>query len=391
MVSGLVISFWTEYDTQLNDTASELEQKLKTCLTEYVYYDEVAVLFTRLLQESRDFIATLKQHKIQFAQLENSKILNLDQILLLCTTLTENLKTKYPLRNKVADMLEERRRSLRNSHQVTSMEHNLLTIATQSILAGALTNLHGLPNEKFAPFVKPLMESIKREENEILQKHAAQNLAKLIDQVIDKSMSPNNKIITNLCTMLRCDPNYTPKVPPLSSKPTDTQEIDNPYYGIIALPSTPSISRSGNCVRGRPSVSTTIELPPLEDILNNTDDTVKKQNLIQRKGAAYALGQIFSYFKGDLPKKLPIMWELLFSFIDTKVTADYIDSLYNGICTEEATNCLVNSLQLLESVAPNIHGSLHDKLFSVTNKLALLVRHPLKAVRIFNYKTKFLE
>lgn len=330
------------------------------------------------MQESRDFMATLKQHKIQFPQLENCKILTLDQILLLCTSLTENLKINYGLRSKIADMLEERRKSLRNSHQITSTEHNTLTIATQSIIAGAIINLRALPNEKFAPYVKPIMESIKREENEILQNNAARNLAKLIDQVILKNPCPNNKIITNLCTMLKCDPSFTPRVPQLKTTSNDPQENDNPYFGIISLSSTENIQKSNNNgLRGRP-----ITLIPVEDLLD-TDDDAKKQNLIQRKGAAFALGQICSYFKEDLPNKLPIMWELLFNFIESKVTIDYIDSLYNIICPEEDTNSLINSLQLLEIVATFIHVSLHDKLFSITHKLTLLVRHPLKAVSFF--------
>lgn len=391
MVSAMVVIFWTESDHSVRPGPVELQEKLRTCVSEYVYYDEVGILFTRLLQEARDFLATLKQHKVVFSELEASAILTLDQIYLLCTSLTENLRVGYNLKNKAIETLEERRRSLRSSHQITSHEQSILTVSTQAVLSGALINLHSLPNEKFAPYVKPLMESIKREENEILQRLAAQNLAKLIDQVTNKSACPNNKIITNLCTMLRCDPDFTPKIPsPLQQKLTDVEPLKrnepNPFYGILSLPSIATSSSSskqnGVGARGpRPSVSTT-ELPPLDEILQIDDVSQKKQNLIQRTGAAYALSHICQYFGEQLPVKLPIIWDLLFSFLEKIVNEAYVEKVCVTVEELEANhNALIGSLQLLEVVAASIHSSLHEKLFSIIEKLALLTRHSLKAVR----------
>lgn len=175
IVSGLVVTFWAKNDEKARPGPCQLLEKLKQCLTEYVYYDEVAILFTRLLQEAKDFLATLKQYKIQFAELDASPVLTLDQILRLSTTLTDNLKQTFNLKTKIADTLEERRKSLHASYLTTSQEQNTLNITTQAILSGAIINLHGLPNEKFAPYVKPLLEAMKREGSEILQKLAGKD------------------------------------------------------------------------------------------------------------------------------------------------------------------------------------------------------------------------
>lgn len=56
------------------------------------------------------------------------------------------------------------------------------------------------------------MESIKREECEIYQQLSAQYLVKLLDQVSSRIPSPNNKIVTNLCTLLKSDADFTPKI-----------------------------------------------------------------------------------------------------------------------------------------------------------------------------------
>lgn len=83
--------------------------------------------------------------------------------------------------------------------------------STQAVLAGATVNMECLP-EKLNPIVKPLMESIKREECQVFQQLSAQYLVKLLDLVSARNPCPNNKIITNLCTLLKSDLDFTPKL-----------------------------------------------------------------------------------------------------------------------------------------------------------------------------------
>lgn len=211
LICSMVVSFWALCNTDIRPGPPELQEKLKTTLLEYVYYDEVAHYFTRLLQESRDFLATLKQYKVPIVEFDHLKILSLDQINLLSTTMTENLRSKYSLKPKIADLLEERRRSLFNSYKQTSYEQNTLNINVQSALAGASVCLNSLP-EKLNPVIKPIMESIKREECELLQRMSAKYLVHLLEQIADRNPCPNNKIITNLTTLLKSDADFTPKI-----------------------------------------------------------------------------------------------------------------------------------------------------------------------------------
>lgn len=128
LISGMVVSFWAANDATIHPGPADLQLKLHTVLSEYVYYDEVAISLTRLLQESRDFIATLKQYKIQFPDYDCSRILTLEQIQALCTTMTANLKEKFGIKPKVLELLEERRRGLQNSLAQTNMDQNSLNI-----------------------------------------------------------------------------------------------------------------------------------------------------------------------------------------------------------------------------------------------------------------------
>lgn len=129
LISGMVISFWAVNDPGSRPGPVVLQDKLRQALTECVYYDEVTYLLTRLLQESRDFIATMKQYRIPFNDFDAYKILTLDQIQALCTTMTDNLKQRYAfLKQKTVDLLEERRRGLRQSLTQTNFEQNGLNV-----------------------------------------------------------------------------------------------------------------------------------------------------------------------------------------------------------------------------------------------------------------------
>lgn len=251
----MIITFWGEFNPSIT-TNEQLQNRLKSALTEYIYFDEIASMVTRLLQEASDFVASMKQYKVIIPGYEGTNMLTLDQIKELSTTATENLKVRFNLKTKIATLLDERRKSLFNSYTITSTEQSHLNISTQSALASAVARLKCLP-EKLNPVVKPLMESIKREENVILQKLAAESLTYLMSQVADRQPSPNVKILTNLSTLLKSDEDFSPKLvfpdrELMHFKPNSL--VDNAYYGIISLEKQTKFreSHNGSSGRGRP-------------------------------------------------------------------------------------------------------------------------------------------
>ena len=78
----------------------------------------------------------------------------------------------------------------------TDTQQQTLHVTTMSALAGAATMLHCLPvpPQPLNPIIKPLTESIKREEEEELQKLSAKNLAHLVDLCVIRNPYPNNKV-----------------------------------------------------------------------------------------------------------------------------------------------------------------------------------------------------
>jgi len=175
------------------------------CLNECTYYDEIATSFTRLLHQSRDYNATLKHYKLPVpVDVDASGVMTLDQIMVLvrktiptlCGTNASGAGTQIKLKPKLIESLEERRRALNDGAATTAAEQQSWHVMSMAALAGAATMLHCLPQapQPLNPLVKPLMEAIKREENEELQRLAAKHLSHLIELCVDRKPSPNAKV-----------------------------------------------------------------------------------------------------------------------------------------------------------------------------------------------------
>ncbi|KAJ6635131.1 TATA-binding protein-associated factor [Pseudolycoriella hygida] len=382
LISGMVIAYWAESDPTIVPGPPQLQQRLNAAVTEYVCYDENTITLTRLLQESRDFISTLKQLKVKLSEFDNCKYLSLDQIQALSTTLTENLKEKFGLKARSVEILEEKRRGLQNSLAQTNFEQNALNVSTQAILAGANVFLGCLP-EKLNPIVKPLMESIKREECEIFQQLSAHYLVKLLDLVAQRIPSPNNKIITNLCTLLKSDIDFTPKItiaPLFSLCNSSNTTSSNPYHGILTLANQQKSceTQNGNTVARGPG------RPPVADVSVDecveSEDPTKRQNRTQRIGATLAIKAICLHFGARLLEKVPVFSSLL-DALKLLVNDDLVNPLNLNSINIDKCNELITYLQLIEVVAPHIHNIHHEKLFSLLPQLTILLRHPMKAIR----------
>jgi TATA-binding protein-associated factor len=282
LISSMIITFWAEMDVDVKAT-EPLKERLKASLNEYIYYDEIATMVTRLLQEASDFLASCKQYKVILPGYDTqTAMLTLDQIKELCTNATENMKVKFGLKTKVAGLLEDRRKSLLNSYTIVSTEQSHLNISTQSALASAVARLKCLP-EKLNPVVKPLMESIKREENPILQKLSAESLTFLMSQVCDRQPSPNVKIITNLSTLLRSDEDFTPKLefPDRDLSHFKPSVGGNAYYGIITLENQSIKMKelaNGTATRG-PGRPSNLEVLAIEADAGTSSEAVNDDNV----------------------------------------------------------------------------------------------------------------
>lgn len=117
--------------------------RLTSALTEPVYWDEVALGFSKLQGECRDFVATLRHYKATLPQeVENvgvSTLFNLGQIEALCGEGVDGsiVAIKKP---KVVDTLAERRKAIHALWASTTREYNALNVTTLAAVSCAVVS-----------------------------------------------------------------------------------------------------------------------------------------------------------------------------------------------------------------------------------------------------------
>ncbi|XP_043463907.1 TATA-binding protein-associated factor 172 [Leptopilina heterotoma] len=401
-VVGLTMAYWAAIDYQnLPDVPENLRDKLIACLNECVYYDEVAGSFTRLLHESRDYLATLKHYKIPIPiEVNSSGVMTLEQVTILAakpvpgaiisgtTGSSENGSVSgigsnpviVKLKPKLVESLEERRRGLENGANTTAKQQHSFNITSMAALAGAATMLKCLPPapQPLNPVIKPLMESVKREEDEELQTMSAKYLSHLVNFCVERKPCPNTKIATNLCTFLCSDVEFTPRA-------TGGTNYD-PFDGILTLSNRQKYAERVAYGRGVCAGTSGVRGPgrppatdiPLEELLACEEPEAKAARTT-RRGATFALTAIATLFDTHFPSRLPHLWDLMVPTIIRNTETQGRN--FQDTNFQEQVNQLVFSLQLLEIIAPHIAQPLLPQILECLPYLCILLAHPYKAVR----------
>ncbi|KAK3864165.1 hypothetical protein Pcinc_030121 [Petrolisthes cinctipes] len=362
----------------------QLQSVLHTCLTEIVYYDEIALSFTRLQQDTKDFMAMLRHYKLPLDDtFTSAPVLTLEQIQNLSGPVALTLFTGGRLRPKVHTTLEERRKAIQSSVSQTSTDQISLSTTTQAMISGAVVRFKILP-AKLNPVIKPLMDSIKKEKNEQLQSLAAEDLTKLLEVCIDRATCPNGKVVKNLAAFICVDTEFTPKISKQESSSKVPNIPEDRHSGILSLTSqlksaenqllwrSSSVSGRGpGRPPGRPSATAKKEDPAevTEAIIESENQRLAE---IQRRGCTVALKNVVCYFGCDLPHKIPQLWSMIL---------DPFSSATSTSQTPEEAQEAVNWLQLLEVVIPSLHTNLVSQLESKLCTLENWLYHPYTAVR----------
>lgn len=416
LVTGLIISTWAAQDTSLHNGLRPqlLVARLHECLQQNIYYDEVAVTCNRILQDSRDLVAMMRHYKLPLEAEEWSNVVRLDQVIHLTGSFGQQLISSMKLK-RISQPLEDRRKNINSVAIQCSTEQASLNISVQAALAGACANLQALP-ERLNPVVKPLMEAIKRETHEQLQQIAADNLAVVLSQCVDRQPSPNVKVLANLKTFLRCDPEFTPRVVQITPLDDASNGADsgsgesgaeNSRSSVISLQDNltgiltltqhqrqaerATLRRNLSCTASGPGSSSPVCTgpPPLQrgpgrrpatdiplDELFPVEDENQKSLRIQRRGATFAMTSLTKYFASSLPQKLPKLWQFITEPFTEVMTSTDLEAQ-----TAAEADEVISCLQVLEVMAPHLHPALLPHIMSYLPAITSLLQHPYKAVR----------
>lgn len=396
---GLVVLNWAREEVD-NECPLTIKDKCLQCLNENILFDEIAISFTRMQQECRDFMAILKHHKLDLEPVfQTSGVLTLEQSMLLSTTVFEKVIANSKLKPKTLELLEDRRKSLHRTVTETSHNQVSLNVAVQSTLASALVSLNYLPL-KLNPLIRPLMESLKKEQNEQLQKTSAQSLVRLMELCISRTPCPNPKIIKNLTNFLLVDTTFAPLISGLPSPATSSQNSEgsgsnesfkpinlgqssfcNKYDGILTLYNMQKSAEKASLFKRSNSITAKKSGTDL-GIVNalRLEEETEKLNKIQRDGATSVFIEAASYFGHSLPEKLPTLWNSFFNPLTNEVDCPTLDISKNKESEDKAQE-LVNNLLVLKVTGPSVHSDLHGELEKLLPHLVACLDHPYTAVR----------
>ncbi|XP_068672856.1 TATA-binding protein-associated factor 172-like [Montipora foliosa] len=415
LCASLILTEWAT-SQKVCTCPEENVMQLNSILSEQVVYDEIAVLNARLQTDCQALLIALRQKGIDASAGIQPGCYTVDSAIKLASDIY--LEATKKLSPHDVKLVEVKRRHLMTTIGQMQSEYHKLHIRVQASVASTLIFLNKLPL-KLNPVIRPIMDSIKKEEQTVIQGRSAKALAKLLELCMARDPCPNPKIIKNLCTFACSDLTVTPAVnlniavtseePPLSPSPggcqvesncnsfpstasttierSNTIECDQ-YNGILLLVQQQKnanllASKRSNNSSGRNGQPTAgvdgVGMAAAEE--NGIDDTETAKVLsIQRRGAELALIQLASHMGSYLPAKLPKLWEAIVGPLQQINIGNSFDADKLVGLDTEAQN-LVNCLQVLEILTPALHAELLSKILDLLPNLVLCLQHPYCAVR----------
>uniref|UniRef100_A0A8C7FVY5 B-TFIID TATA-box binding protein associated factor 1 n=1 Tax=Oncorhynchus kisutch TaxID=8019 RepID=A0A8C7FVY5_ONCKI len=389
---ALVLCEWAAVQKECQVVSSLVQPRLLAILSEQLYYDEIAIPFTRMQNECKQLISLLADAQIDVRDRLNCSVFTIDQASELVTTIFTESTVGLNMKSKQFQPLDGKRQQAQSTVGETSVEWQQLHLRVHMFTACAVVNLQALP-DKLNPVVRPLMEAAKREENTLVQGYAASFIAKLLQQCAGRQPCPNSKIVKNLCSSVCVDPLLTPS----SACPVSTTQetakagmsekecmhhVVNKTKGIITLYRHQRAAFAITSKRGptpKTAKTPTTELPPGCTITTDTDEN-KKTCLVQRRGAEFSLMTIARHFGQELTGSLPYLWESMVGPLRAVVedNEDWKLQMEKG---DAAAQDLVNSLQVLEVTAGAMAPELKPLLLEHLPHLFTCLQHPYTAVR----------
>ncbi|XP_011047059.1 PREDICTED: TATA-binding protein-associated factor BTAF1 isoform X2 [Populus euphratica] len=256
--------------------------------------------------------------------------------------------------NIVDDIDSSKQRLLTTSGYLKCVQSNL-HVTVSALVAAAVVWMSELP-ARLNPIILPLMASIKREQEEILQQKAAEALAELISRCIARKPGPNDKLIKNICSLTCMDPCETPQAAVIgSTEVVDDQDLLS--FGI-------STGKQKSKVH----------------MLAGGEDRSRVEGFISRRGSEHALKHLCEKFGAYLFDKLPKLWDCLVEVLKPGSPAD--EQLEKTIASIKDPQILINNIQVVRSIAPLLDGALKPKLLTLLPCIFKCVRHSHVAVRL---------
>ncbi|XP_048226169.1 TATA-binding protein-associated factor BTAF1 [Ricinus communis] len=307
----------------------------------------------RAIESSGMFESTLSTVKVDLESLTADGAIDFaSKLSPLCNDITGN----ELVGQNIVDEIESPKHRLLTTAGYLKCVQNNLHVTVSALVAAAVVWMSELP-ARLNRIILPLMASIKREQEEILQHKAAEALAELIYRCIERKPGPNDKLVKNICSLTCMDPCETPQASIISSMDI----IDDQDF----------LSFGSNTAKQKSKVHT----------LGGGEDRSKFEGFISRRGSELALKYLCEKFGASLFDKLPKVWDCITEVLIPGSPADE-QQIARSIESVKDPQILINNIQVARSVAPLLDETLKPKLLTLFPCIFKCVRHSHVAVRL---------
>uniref|UniRef100_A0A1J3DBB1 TATA-binding protein-associated factor BTAF1 n=1 Tax=Noccaea caerulescens TaxID=107243 RepID=A0A1J3DBB1_NOCCA len=325
-------------------------------------YAELSRTYAKMRNEASQLLHTVETchcfDKLLSTTKLNLESLSADETIEFASTLAlwnKECAEDESLEKQVFEDVESSRQQLLSTAGYLKCVQSNLHITVTSLIAAAVVWMSEFPS-RLNPIILPLMASIKREQEQILQEKAAEALAELIAYCVDRKPSPNDKLIKNICSLTCMDPSETPQASIISS--------------IDLIDDLDFLSSRSNAGKQKAKA-----------VVAGGEDRSKVEGFITRRGSELALKHLSVKFGGSLFDKLPKLWECLTEVLVPGIPADQ-QNIVLKIDSISDPQVLINNIQVVRSIAPVMEETLKPRLLSLLPCIFKCVRHSHVAVRL---------
>ena len=310
LIAGLILESIGNLNNENNQEKSlpdEIYNRLLEILSESVNYSELFPYSQQMLNDYNVLI----QSMISFgapANVFQRNFENIDMKIIHYTATTQFCQFMEQLSNHIDEstkgQLNARQQQLLSSiDQIQNLEIHYTT-SIRGVIASVIVAWKKLP-QQLNPIIRSLMNGIKKESVQSLQKRFAFGIASLIKQIINRKPCPNSKIISNICSSIST--NIQPNL---------------------------QITESSD--------------PPTLQVQNNSNSSAMIEKEISHRGAEYSLESLAKVFDDKLFDQLPTLKNILLSI------QSFISKENNDF--KKLLEILQIYLILLPVVSPKLHG-----------------------------------
>ncbi|EPY82001.1 TATA-binding protein-associated factor 172-like protein [Camelus ferus] len=141
---ALVICEWAALQKECRAVTLAVQPRLLDILSEHLYYDEIAVPFTRMQNECKQLISSLADAHIEVGNRVNNNVFTIDQANDLVTTVFNEVTSSFDLNPQVLQQLDSKRQQVQMTVTETNQEWQVLQLRVHTFAAWSNSEKDGM-------------------------------------------------------------------------------------------------------------------------------------------------------------------------------------------------------------------------------------------------------